>query len=132
MAAVLSLLGVLAAGIYFVSLAVVTLAAPTQAVRFLQGFARSAPAHYLELFLRFVAGGAFVVRGPVMLLPQVFVAIGWLLIISTAVLCLVPWQWHCRFAQKTVPRALRFLPLVALASLGLGAMVILAALVGPG
>ena len=45
---------------------------------------------------------------------------------TTAVLLLVPWRWHRRFASKAVPRALPYLRLIALASLVSGAAVLAA------
>ncbi len=132
MASVLSLIAVVVTGLYFVALAVVAFTAPARASRFLQGFASSAVMHYLELSLRIVVGLAFVTRGPAMLFPLLFVTFGWILVITTSVIFLVPWHWHLRFAQKTVPKALRHLPLVALVSWGLGALIIVAAVGGTG
>jgi hypothetical protein len=60
----------------------------------------------------------------------VFVAFGWVLLATTAVLLLVPWRWHQRFAQLSVPKAVRYLPLIAIASLLLGSFVVFAAASG--
>ena len=60
----LALVGVLLAGLYFVGLAAAALAAPARAADFLQGFASSASAHYVELALRLAVGCAFILRAP--------------------------------------------------------------------
>jgi hypothetical protein len=87
-------------------------------------FASSAFAHYLELTLRFAVGGAFLLRAPRMLFADAFALFGWLLVMTTAVLCAVPWRWHQRFAQRAVTAVAGHLKLVAAASLALGALVL--------
>jgi len=52
------------------------------------------------------------------------------LVVTSAALLLVPWQWHRRFAGRAVPQALRFLPLIGICSLLLGGLVLVAALRG--
>lgn len=121
---------VLLTGLYLVGLGVLSLAAPAQAGRFLLGFANSATGHYLELLVRLLVGGAFLLHSPQMAFSAVFAAFGWVLLITTAVLILVPWQWHQRFAERSVPQALRHLKLVALASLLLGGSVLAAHITG--
>jgi hypothetical protein len=114
---------VLLAGAFLACLGVACLVVPAQARRFLLGFASSLALHYLELAIRLVVGGALLVVAPSMAFPRVFNAAGAVVVITTLVLALVPWRWHRRFAQRTVPAALRFLPLLGLASLGLAAFV---------
>lgn len=111
-------------GLYLIALAAVSFAAPARASSFLMGFASSAAAHYSELFVRAAAGCAFIVMAPHVPFPLVFTVFGWILVGTTAVLFLVPWQWHRKFALRAVPQALRALPLVAAASLLLGAFVL--------
>ncbi len=130
MISLLALALVLLAGLYLVGLGVAVLARPAAASRFLLGFAGSGPLHYLELLVRIGVGLAFLHRAPAMLLPAVFSAFGWVLVITSAALLLVPWQWHRRFAERAVPQALRFLPLIGICSLLLGGGVWLAALGG--
>ena len=117
-------------GLYLVVLATVSLFFPAQANRFLLGFAGSASTHYIELFVRTVVGGAFVLHAPRMLFPYVFAVLGWVLLVTTAGLLLVPWQWHRRFAQQAVPRATRHLKLIGLCSLVFGGLVLVAAIAG--
>lgn len=115
---------VVLAGLYLVALALVSFLAPGRAERFLYGFASSAAAHYFELMIRLAVGGSFVLHSPEMLVPPVFRMFGWILVITTAVLFAVPWRWHHRFAQKSVPYAVRHLRLFGVGSFVLGAFIL--------
>jgi hypothetical protein len=117
---------VLLAGLYFAGLGAVALAAPALARRFLLGFARSRALHYLELTVRLVVGGAFLLCAPGMRFPLAFTIFGWTIVLTTVGLVLVPWRWHRRIAQQAVPRALHYLPLLGVASLLLGGFVLCA------
>jgi hypothetical protein len=121
---------VLLTGLYFVGLAMVSLLSPARAAHFLQSMAGSAYAHYLELLLRLVVGSAILVQAPRMLFPGVFVAFGWILVVTTAGLFAIPWQWHHRFAQRSVPYAVRNLKLVAFAAFVFGGFILTAAIRG--
>lgn len=118
------------AGLYFVILAAIAFFAPALASRFLLGFAAAPAVHYLELVIRLVVGSAFVLHAPATRFPAAFAAVGWILVATTVVLLCVPWHSHRRFAQRSVPRALRHLPLLAVASLLLGSLVLLASFGG--
>lgn len=126
MVEVMALAIVVAAGAFLTALGAASLFAPTHASRFLLGFASSPGKHYAELGLRFLAGGAFVLAAPYVILPAAFSVFGWVLVATTAGLLLVPWRWHQGFAQRAVPGALRFLPLVGASSVALGVLVLLA------
>jgi hypothetical protein len=119
---------VLLAGLYFVALAAVALTAPARASVFLLGFASSASTHYAELLVRLLVGAAFVAQSARMPFAAVFYAFGWLLLVTTLGLFLVPWQRHRRFAQRAVPLALRHLPLGAFVSLLMGGFVLWSAI----
>lgn len=121
---------IVATALYFVGLGVVALAAPERATRFLHGFASSAKAHYVELLVRLAVGIAFLLRASTLPLPQVFTLFGGCLVITTACLFAVPWRWHRRFAERTVPHAVRHLRVFAVASLLLGSLVLAATLPG--
>lgn len=114
---------VVLAAVFLAGLGLACLARPAQARRFLLGFASSLALHYLELAVRLVVGGALLVAAPSLAFPRVFTVAGAVLVVSTIVLALLPWRWHRRFAQRSVPAALRFLPLLGLASLALAAFV---------
>lgn len=130
MAAMLDLLSVIvlcAAGAYLVVLGVAAVAFPAQASRFLLAFAGSARAHYLELAIRLAVGCALLLRAPAMPLSGVWLAIGWVLIASTAILLLLPWRWHRAFAERSVPPVLRFIAPLGIASALLGIVLAAAA-----
>jgi uncharacterized protein YjeT (DUF2065 family) len=114
---------VLLTGLYLVGLAAGLLLSPVRATRFLGGFASSAFTHYLELLLRLIAGGAFLLYAPQMLFSGLFVAFGWIVVLTTVGLFAVPWRWHRRFAQWGVPHATRNSRLVGIASFVLGGIV---------
>lgn len=114
----------LAVALFFVLLGLISLARPSHARRFLLGFAASAPKHYVELCARFVIGGAMLLVAPHTLHSVALTAFGWLLIGTTAVMAVVPWRVHRRFAETSVPRALRFLPMIGMTSVGLGGMLL--------
>jgi hypothetical protein len=120
----------LAAGLYLVGLGLALLARPASASRFLMGHATSAPLHYLEVGVRIGVGLAFVHNAPAMPAPGIFGVVGWVLVGTSAGLMLVPWQWHRRLAERSVPQALRFTPLLGLASVLMGGGVLLAVIVG--
>jgi hypothetical protein len=97
---------------------------PSRAAAFLMGFASNAAVHYGELLARSVVGLAFVVRASHVPFPWSFAGFGWLLVVTSAGLLLVPWRRHRAFTQLAVPRALRRLPLIAVTSLAAGIFVL--------
>lgn len=121
---------VVVSGLYFCALAAASLFVPSRAIRFLLGFANSQRVHLIELLTRFVVGGAFVIHAPRMLVPGVFSLFGWVLVVTTACLLLLPWQWHHRFAQHVVPRATRYVTFIGLCSLALGLFILVAVIRG--
>lgn len=127
---VLALTAVVFAGLYFIALAVVSLLMPVRANGFLLGFADSALKHYAELFVRLAVGSALILYAPRMLFSDAFELFGWVLLVTTACLLLIPWRWHHRFAQQAVPRATRHITLIGLASLALGGLILAAVVRG--
>ncbi len=117
------LIVVILVGLYFVILGVAAICSPSSAQRFLLGFADSAPKHYAELLIRFVAGGAFVLHAPLMRYSGIVSTFGWVLLVTTVGLTLIPWRWHDQFARQTVPAALRYLKLIGVVSLSTGAAI---------
>ena len=117
-------------GLYLCALAAVAVTAPGRASSFLLGFASSRRLHYAELFTRLAVGGAFVINARRMLAPDAFNLFGLVLLATTACLLLLPWRWHQRFAQLAVPRATRYITLIGLCSLALGAVILAAAFCG--
>lgn len=102
------------------------------AAKFLGMLASSRFAHGLELSLRSIVGVAMLLRAPRMFLSPFFSLFGWILILSSAVLLAMPWQWHQRFARMVVPHATRNLALLGLGSLAFGVFVLACASLGGG
>ena len=111
-------------GIYLVGLAMVSFLTPSLSERFLNGYASSAGAHYVEQAARMVAGVALVLFAPAMYNTEIFRAFGWIIIVTTAGLLLTPWQWHHGFAQWAIPLAIRNLKAFAVGALLLGVFVL--------
>lgn len=118
----LAQLVVFATACYFLLLGIVALWKPTRASRFLLGFADSPAKHYLELVLRSIVGIALLVLAANSPARNVLMVAGWVLLGSTLALALLPWRIHQRFAQVSVPQALRYLPLIGIASIAIAGL----------
>ncbi|MBM3750727.1 MAG: hypothetical protein FJW21_06035 [Acidimicrobiia bacterium] len=114
-------------GLYLIGLAAVIVAAPAVADRFLNAFASSARTHYTEQALRLLVGGATINFAGAMWFEDAFRLFGWLVIVSTIGLLLIPWQWHHRFASRVMPPMIERKWLLAVGSSALGAFVLYAA-----
>ena len=90
-------------GLYLLGLAGLALVRPASATAFLQAHASSPKAHYAELVLRLLVGIALVRHSPLMAAPTAFLVFGWVLIVSTTVLALLPWTVHRKIAERSVP-----------------------------
>lgn len=121
---------VIAAGCYLLALGIGAVVRPAKVTSYLSGFAETLHAHLLEVVVRIVVGASLIVRAPEMRAPEVFAILGWVLVGSSAVLLVLPWRWHRRFARWSVPQATASLPLFGAASVLAGA-VLLWALRGP-
>lgn len=111
-------------GLYLVAFGVASFAAPGAVKRFLLGFATTASRHYGELAARLLVGGAFVHAAPRLPSAALHQVVGWGLLLTTAAMLLVPWRFHRAFAQRTVPAALPFLPVLGGVSLLAGCWVL--------
>lgn len=105
---------------------------PERASRFLLNFASSVSAHYLELLARLLVGGAIVLSAPHMLFSRVFMIFGWIVVVTTIGMFVMPWRCHHRFAQRSVPYAIGNLRLIAVASFLTGGFVIASVFLGSG
>lgn len=119
-----ALVVVVLAGVYLLALGAASLLVPARASRFLLGFASHASAHFTELFLRFAVGAALVVYAPRMSPSGAFNLFGWVLLVTTAGLLIIPWRWHNRFAQRVVPLFTRYIMLLGLVSLVVGGLIL--------
>ena len=127
---VIALAVVLLSGLYLLALGAASLLVPARASRFLLGFASSSSVHFTEMLLRFIAGVGFVLYAPRMLLSDAFNLFGWVLLVTTAGLLVIPWRWHHRFAQRAVPLFTGHIAWVGLVSLVIGGFILWAVLHG--
>jgi len=123
---------VIAFGLVLVGFAGVAIAKPAVAEGWLMHFASSARAHYTEQVVRVLVGAALVVLSPFMWRSKIFLLLGWVIVVSSAVLLCIPWQWHHRFAQRVLPIVVRHLKLYALGSLAFGMLFLYGVFAGPG
>ncbi|WP_396224394.1 hypothetical protein [Gemmatimonas sp.] len=130
MVALAGLTIVLAAAAYLVVLGTSALFRPALAERFLGGHATTRTLHFLELALRVVAGAALVVSAPRLTLGNAAAVFGWVLVGTSLMLAIIPWRLHQRFAAWSVPQALRYRPIIGVASIA-GGLGLIAAVVLP-
>ena len=123
---------VVAFGLSLIAFPGVAFAKPAIAERFLTAFASSARTHYVEQVVRSVVGAALVVRSPMMWQPGMFWLVGWAIVVSSAVLLCVPWQWHHRLGERVLPLLVRHLRLYAVGSFVLGALLLYGVVAGGG
>jgi hypothetical protein len=107
---------VLLSALFLFILACLSLFTPRHAVQFLNGFASSAKTHYLEMVIRLIVGAAFVINAPNMLYCKVFMIFGWLIVVSTVILILLPWRWHQLFGQKVASPVFQHVWIIGIAS----------------
>jgi hypothetical protein len=110
--------------LFLIGLAVVIAVAPPLAERFLRSFASSARAHYTEQVLRLVVGTSLVTFASRMWYPEIFRLFGWLIVVTTAALLILPWQWHQRMGTRVMPLVIKHLTLFALGAGALGAFIL--------
>jgi uncharacterized protein YjeT (DUF2065 family) len=122
--AVLLVVPILAAGAYLIALGVAAFVAPAQTRTFLGAHASTLRAHLLELALRLLVGSSLIATAPQMWMPEAFSALGWVLVVTSLCLLALPWRWHRRFSQWSVPQATARLPLLGAASITGGAVVL--------
>ena len=118
---------VLLVGLWLLGFAVWVLVAPARARVLLSRFAGSFRAHLIEMVLRIVAGWGFIQYAPAMRFPAVAEIFGWVLVVSSVVLLLLPWRLHNRFAARVMPFVYRHIAIYAVLSCALGALVLYAA-----
>jgi len=115
---------VVAFGILLIAFTGVVFAKPAIAERFLRRFASSAGTHYVEQIFRLLIGAALVVLSPAMWQPNLFWLVGWVIVVSSAALMCVPWQWHHRFAERVGPMFFGHLRLYAVGAFAFGALLL--------
>jgi hypothetical protein len=123
---------IVAFGLSLIAFAGLAFAKPGTAERFVTAFASSARTHYVEQVVRLLIGAALVVRSPTMWQSGVFRLAGWAIVVSSAVLLCVPWQWHHRMGERLLPLVVRHLRLYAIGSFAFGALLLYAVSTGIG
>ena len=111
---------VVCCGIFFIAVTGVAFTRPAIVERFFMAFASSARTHYLEQALRLLVGAALVLLSPAMWQPNVFWILGWAIVVSSAALMCIPWQWHHRVGERVLPMFVRHLKLYAVGMLAFG------------
>lgn len=122
---------VLFTGIALCALGLLSVVRPAVARAFLGGFASSPRLHLLEQGIRIAVGAALVIHAPHLAYSKAFTGFGWLLIGTSLGLLCVPWRWHRRYAQATVPKVLRVLPVYGFFQFALGAVLALSVVRAP-
>lgn len=115
---------IVAIGLFLIGLAAVVFMKPLLGERFFMAFASSARTHYLEQAFRLLLGSSLVVLSPAMWQSGTFLFLGWIIVISTIGLMLIPWQWHHRFGQLVLPILVRHMRLYAVGLFAFGALLL--------
>jgi hypothetical protein len=76
-------------------------------------FASSASTHYTEQAFRLLLGASLVVLSPQMWQADLFRIMGWIIVVTSLGLMLMPWRWHHRFGQRVLPLLIRYMGLYA-------------------
>lgn len=111
-------------GLFLIGLALVIAIRPAIAERFLRSFASSAATHYSEQGLRLLVGVSILNFASSMWNADPFRVFGWIIVVSTVGLLLIPWQWHQKFAARVMPPVFRHLRLFALGAFVLGSFIL--------
>ena len=113
-------------GLSLIGLTGIVFASPALAERFFMSFASSARAHYVEQSFRLLIGASLVVLSPTMWQANMFRLIGWIIVVSSVGLLLIPWQWHHRFGEWVLPTIIRHIRLYAVGLFAFGALLLYA------
>jgi hypothetical protein len=117
-------------GLSLITFTGVAFAKPARAERFLMAFASSARTHYVEQAFRILVGAALVGLSSTMWQPKMFWLFGWAIVVSSAALVCVPWQWHDRLGKRVRPMFVRYLKLYAVGAFALGVLVLFGVFAG--
>jgi hypothetical protein len=115
---------IVASGLFLIGLAAIVFAKPALAERFFMSFASSARAHYVEQVFRLLIGASLVVLSPDMWQTDMFRLIGWMIVVSSVGLMLIPWRWHHRFGEWVLPTLVRHMKLYAVGLFAFGALLL--------
>ena len=82
------------------------------------------------MLVRLAVGASLVVSAPRMLYPGAFFVFGWVIIVTSLILLVIPWRWHRRFAVKVVRPMTRRAWLFGILAFPLGGFTLFAVLHG--
>lgn len=99
---------------------------PVPIQHFFDLFAATKKAHLIEQAIRLVVGFSLIHFASVINYTWFFQVFGWLIVITSLLLIVLPWQWHQQFAQYVIPCVKRHLKLYALLSLFLAVLLLYA------
>ena len=119
-------------GLSLITFTGVAFAKPAHAEQFLMAFASSARTHYIEQVFRILIGIALVVLSSTMWQPKMFWLFGWAIVVSSAALICVPWQWHDQLGKRLRPMLVRYLKLYAVGAFALGVLLLYGFFAGGG
>lgn len=110
--------------IYLIVLGIASLVLANHTRQFLDGFASSQRLHFIEMLIRFLYGGAFIIASSQMMFSKIYLIFGWILIVTTIVLSILPWRWHQQLAVKFVRPLTQKVWLFSFFSLPLGGVIL--------
>lgn len=113
-------------GLFLVAFGLTACVRPAAAGAFLAGFAGSAFKHYAELAVRMAVGCALIFASPKLIGSTWIAGAGWVLLGTSGLMLVLPWELHRSFAQLAVPRTPLVLRAMGVASVGGGAFLLLA------
>lgn len=73
--------------------------APRKALTVLAAMGGTPGIHFGEMAVRALVGAALIVAGPASRLDDILPLIGWFLLVSAAVLAVLPRRWHATYSQ---------------------------------
>ncbi|WP_336985511.1 hypothetical protein [Altererythrobacter aquiaggeris] len=94
---------ILGAG-WLVFVAGLCLAAPERARAALGAMGSTWPVHAVEHVLRATAGAALVIRADLSKFPAAFEIAGWFMVVSSALILILPRRWHHAYAAAWAKR----------------------------
>ena len=120
---------VVAAGVWLIAVALLMALFPSYCLHLFEKMSANLAAYnwrlnLIEQGLRILAGAAFIIHAPASQLPLLFQMAGWMIVVSSLLILILPMKWHGAFGfwwhKRLTPLVLRLLsPLSAAAGVGL-------------
>ncbi|KAA3641545.1 MAG: hypothetical protein DWP95_06680 [Proteobacteria bacterium] len=97
---------------------------PALVRNFFDLFAATKQAHFIEQMIRLVVGLSLIRFAEMMKYSGLFYAFGWLIVVTSLLLIVLPWRWHQKFAQRVIPVVKKHLKVYGMLSLFLAVMLL--------